>query len=400
MREAHESHGRRACGRSRPTAFRPLVRPAQRAGGADGAQRLTPGPADASRGRVPWALPCRSPRTTSPTSTSTRSSASSTASAASTSSSARRPRRASTASPSRITARSTARSPSTRRASTAAIKPIIGVETYVARRSMADREGKADAQPFHLILLAKDWTGYQNLCRIVTDAHVDGYYYKPRIDRELPRPAQRGPHRALGLPERRDRPRARDRRLGRGAAARRQLRGHLRAGQLLPRGPGPRPARAARAQREARCGSAPRSGSRSSPRTTCTTSTAPSREAHDVLLCVGTGSNLDTPGRMRFETSDFYLKTAAEMAALFGELPEAISNTRRISEMTDLKLTFGQLRLPDFPVPHGHTVESWLRAECERGLARALRRADRRAHRRASTTSSASSSRWATRATS
>ena len=64
------------------------------------------------------------------------------------------------------------------------IKPIIGVETYVARRSMTDREGKADAQPFHLILLAKDMRGYRNLCRLVTDAHLDGYYYKPRIDRE------------------------------------------------------------------------------------------------------------------------------------------------------------------------------------------------------------------------
>src|SRR5829696_5744766 len=64
------------------------------------------------------------------------------------------------------------------------IKPIIGVETYVARRSMVDKEGKADAQPFHLILLATDLTGYRNLCRLVTDAHLDGYYYKPRIDRE------------------------------------------------------------------------------------------------------------------------------------------------------------------------------------------------------------------------
>ena len=69
-------------------------------------------------------------------------------------------------------------------AKTKGIKPIIGVETYVARRSMTDKEGKADSQPFHLILLAQDWTGYQNLCRLVTDAHLDGYYYKPRIDRE------------------------------------------------------------------------------------------------------------------------------------------------------------------------------------------------------------------------
>ena len=66
----------------------------------------------------------------------------------------------------------------------AAIKPIIGVETYVARRAMTDREGKSDDKPYHLILLAKDWTGYQNLCRLVTDAHLDGYYYKPRIDRD------------------------------------------------------------------------------------------------------------------------------------------------------------------------------------------------------------------------
>src|SRR5207302_4518487 len=64
------------------------------------------------------------------------------------------------------------------------IKPIIGVETYVARRAMTDKEGKADAQPFHLILLATNLVGYRNLCRLVTDAHVDGYYYKPRIDRE------------------------------------------------------------------------------------------------------------------------------------------------------------------------------------------------------------------------
>ncbi|HEY4752126.1 MAG TPA: PHP domain-containing protein, partial [Candidatus Limnocylindrales bacterium] len=69
-------------------------------------------------------------------------------------------------------------------ATKAGIKPIIGVETYVARRSMRDKEGKADSQPFHLILLATDMAGYQNLCRLVTDAHIDGYYYKPRIDRE------------------------------------------------------------------------------------------------------------------------------------------------------------------------------------------------------------------------
>ena len=92
-------------------------------------------------------------------------------------------------------------------------------------------------------------------------------------------------------------------------------------------------------------------------------------EAHDVLLCVGTGSNLDTPGRMKFETHDFYLKSAAQMAALFPDQPEAILNTRKIAEMTSgLKLPLGQLRIPHFPVPDGETVESWLAKECQRGL--------------------------------
>src|SRR5260221_13463561 len=82
-------------------------------------------------------------------------------------------------------------------ARTKGIKPFIGVETYVARRSMTDKEGKADAQPFHLILLASDLVGYRNLCRIATDAHIDGYYYKPRIDRAYLAQHSEGP---IGLP--------------------------------------------------------------------------------------------------------------------------------------------------------------------------------------------------------
>jgi DNA polymerase-3 subunit alpha len=93
-------------------------------------------------------------------------------------------------------------------------------------------------------------------------------------------------------------------------------------------------------------------------------------EAHDVLLCVGTGSNLDTPGRMRFESNEFYLKSAAEMAALFPDNLDAIRRTRAIAEMVEMKLPFGQLRIPSFPVPEGETIESWLRKECQAGLTR------------------------------
>ena len=131
------------------------------------------------------------------------------------------------------------------------IKPIIGVETYVARRSMTDKEGKADAQPFHLILLAQDLVGYRNLCRLVTDAHIDGYYYKPRIDREHLAKYSEG---LIGLssclsgeiPQG-----ARGRGLGARPQPRRRVRRHLRQGPLLPRAPGPRHARPAPAQRAA-----------------------------------------------------------------------------------------------------------------------------------------------------
>ncbi|MGA3058102.1 MAG: DNA polymerase III subunit alpha [Candidatus Limnocylindrales bacterium] len=249
------------------------------------------------------------------------------------------------------------------------IKPIVGVETYVARRSMRDKEGKADSQPFHLVLLAENWDGYQNLCRLVTDAHLDGYYYKPRIDREhlarhskgligmsaclggeIPKALEvddwesarrlAGEYRDIfgadrfflelqdhGLPEQRAlNPKliALGREVGLDLIVSNDLH-YVRREQS---------------------------------------------EAHDVLLCVGTGSNLDTPGRLRFESNEFYLKSAAEMAALFPDNADAVRRTRAIAEMVEMKLPFGQLRIPSFPVPEGETIESWLRKECQAGLER------------------------------
>ena len=250
------------------------------------------------------------------------------------------------------------------------IRPIIGVETYVARRSMTDKEGKADAQPFHLVLLARDDVGYRNLCRLVTDAHLDGYYYKPRIDREhLAKYSQGlvGLSACLGG----EIPRALE--TDDWESARRlageygeifgkdgfflELQDHGLAEQ--------------RRLNEQLIRLAPEVGLPLVVTNDLHYVHQAQAEAHDVLLCVGTGNNLDTPGRMRFEGTEFYLKSTAEMAALFPDQPEAILNTRRIAEMTgSLALPLGHLRIPHFPVPEGHTAESWLRAECEAGLAR------------------------------
>ena len=179
------------------------------------------------------------------------------------------------------------------------IKPIIGVETYVARRSMADKEGKADAQPFHLILLAENLVGYRNLCRLITDAHIDGYYYKPRIDREhLARHSEGliGLSACLGG----EIPRALetdDWELARNLAGEYgdifgkdrfylELQDHGLAEQ--------------RRLNEQLLRLAPEAGLPLVVTNDLHYVREDQSEAHDVLLCVGTGNNLDTPGRMKF----------------------------------------------------------------------------------------------------
>ncbi|MEZ4597397.1 MAG: DNA polymerase III subunit alpha, partial [Chloroflexota bacterium] len=247
------------------------------------------------------------------------------------------------------------------------IKPIVGVETYVARGSMTEREGGKDSQISHLVLLAKDWTGYQNLCRLVTDAHVDGYYYKPRIDKEhLARYSQGliGLSACLGG----EIPRALE--IDDWDSARRL------AGQYADIfGPGnfflemqDHGIPEQRALNPKLLRLAPEVGLPLVATNDLHYVHREQHDAHDALLCIGTGSVLTDPKRFRIDGEEHYLKSASQMAALFPDQPEAIANTRRIAEMVDLRFEFGQLRLPHFPVPDGHTVESWLREECQRGL--------------------------------
>jgi DNA polymerase-3 subunit alpha len=254
-------------------------------------------------------------------------------------------------------------------ATAAGIKPIIGVETYVAPRRHTDKEAKVDANPYHMLLLARNETGYRNLMELVTRAHLDGYYYRPRIDKELlARHAEGliGTSACLGGELLR--------RLGEGdeqgaMQAADDYRSILGDGNFFvevqdhgvpdQRRLHPQLVELARRMHLPLLA------------TNDTHYTFPGQhEAHDLLLCIQTGSNLDTPGRMRFETNEFYLKSPAEMRRLFnGELPEAMDNTLRVAESVDLRLEFGNLRLPHFPVPEGETATTWLRRECERGLA-------------------------------
>jgi DNA polymerase-3 subunit alpha len=249
------------------------------------------------------------------------------------------------------------------------IKPIVGVETYVARRSIRDKQGKADSQPYHLLLLAQTWEGYQNLCQLITAAHIDGYYYKPRIDHEILARYSKGligGSACLGgeiaqALETDDWDRAREI-----AGLYRDILGkdHFFL-ELMDHG---LPEQKALNPKLIRLGE--ETGVDLIVTNDLHYVRREQHEAHDVLLCVGTGSNLTTPGRLRFETDEFYLKSAQEMAALFPDNLDAIRRTRAVAEMCDMKLPFGQLRIPSFPVPEGETIESWLRKECQAGLER------------------------------
>ena len=275
-------------------------------------------------------------------------------------------------------------------ATTKGIKPIIGVETYVARRSMTDKEGKADAQPFHLILLAKDLTGYRNLCRLVTDAHIDGYYYKPRIDREHLAKHSEGLDRALGA----------------ASAARSRARSRSTTGTSPARSPASTATSSARtasssSSRTTACpssGGSTSSSSRSRPSWACPLVVTNDlhyvrREQHDgarraALRRHGIEPRHAGPAEVR--DGRLLPEVRRGDGARCSRTSSRRSPTRSaIAEMCDLELPLGQLRIPHFPVPDGETVESWLRTECERGLALALRDADRRSSSSASTTSSA-----------
>src|ERR1700682_4923117 len=221
-------------------------------------------------------------------------------------------------------------------AKAAGINPIIGQEVYVATRSRHQKEGRADRDPHHLILLVKNLEGYRNLIQLSSLAHLEGYYYKPRIDKALLADHTQG---LIALSSC----------LG-GEVAKRP-----------PEGGGG--------------GGGGRGLARLSQRTgiplVATNDSHYTRqddaEAHDILLCLQTGTVVSDQKRMKVHNDEFYLKTPAEMAERFREFPEAVANTVRIAERCHLELDTKPL-LPRFEVPAGENAKAYRRRLAEEGL--------------------------------
>ncbi len=255
-------------------------------------------------------------------------------------------------------------------AAAAGVKPIIGVETYVARTNRFERDPRIEGhgKPFHLVLLAKDFTGYQNLVALVTKAHLEGYYYRPRIDRDLLREHHEG---LIGLSA-----------CLQGEVARALFEEDVDAAcrvaleheeifgkgsyflELMDHGI-PEQERQREGLREvARRTKIPLVVTNDSHYVH-----AEDAEAQDVMVCIQQGKTIDAQDRLKMiDHPELYLKTAEQMAALFPEDAEARANTLRIAEMVDLRLPLGELKMPHFELPGNVTAEQHLRRLAEAGV--------------------------------
>ncbi|MDQ7795082.1 MAG: DNA polymerase III subunit alpha [bacterium] len=249
------------------------------------------------------------------------------------------------------------------------IRPLLGCEVYVAQRTRHDRTPRQDDDPYHLVLLAENETGYRNLVQLSTRGFLEGFYYRPRVDRELLAAHSQGLIALSGclggelprLLRAGERERARETALFyREVFGRESFYLELQDQGL-------------EGQREVNAGLVALAAELGVGLVATNDAHYLKREdarAHDILLCIQTLKNVDDPDRLRFPTDAFYLKSGTEMAALFAEVPQALTNTRAVAERASLEFTFGRPQLPQYRVPAGHDPDSYLEEICERGLAR------------------------------
>jgi len=250
----------------------------------------------------------------------------------------------------------------------AGIKPIIGCEVYVAPQSRLDKSGSGiEDAANHLILLARDETGYQNLIKLVSIGYLEGFYYRPRVDKEVLSQYAQG---LIGLSA-----------CLKGEVAwliqQKRFNDALKAADTYQNifGKG-------NFYLEIQANSIPEqktvndalikiSKELSIPLVATNDVHYPTKDkaaAHEALLCIQTQSTLDDPKHMRFQTDEFYFRSPEEMKESFQHCPEAIKNTIEIAQRCNLELDFTQMHLPKYTPPEGKNKEAFLLELCEKGL--------------------------------
>jgi DNA polymerase-3 subunit alpha len=246
------------------------------------------------------------------------------------------------------------------------IKPIIGVEAYLARRRMKDKDNKEDRSSYHLLLLAENDRGYQNLLKLVSAAELEGFYYYPRVDHELLAKYSEGLIVTTGCPSGEVPSLLHE---GREADARKWFAWYREVFQdrfyveLQEHGIAEFAGLDKKLIALAREFNVPLVATNDAHYLRPEDATA-----QDVLLCIQTNTVITDAKRMRMDGSDYYLKSSDEMRAVWREVPDALSNTLLIAERCNVDLGFKGYRLPHFPVPAGYTPETYLRSLCEAGF--------------------------------
>ncbi len=256
-----------------------------------------------------------------------------------------------------------------RAAKAAGIKPILGCEVYVAPGSRFDKEiGREEDRYYHLVLLAENQEGYQNLMKIVSAGFVDGFYYKPRVDLEILEKYHEG---IIALSA-----------CLAGEVARSITKGFyeeskkaaLRYEEIFGKGNFFLELQDHGIPEQHRVNQQLVRMSRETGIELVATNDihytySTDAEAHDILLCVQTGKRLQDEDRMRYEGGQYYVKSVEEMAALFPYAPQALENTHKIADRCNVEIEFGVTKLPKFDVPEGYTAWEYLNKLCFDGLA-------------------------------
>lgn len=247
------------------------------------------------------------------------------------------------------------------------IKPIIGCEVYVARRGMQSKEGKQDTEPYHLILLAENNKGYQNLMKIVSAGYTEGFYYRPRVDKEVLRKHSEG---IIAL----------------SACLAGEIAVHILAEKYEE---------AKRAAEEYRdifgkdnfflelqengiyeqkiVNFHLKQLSKELEIELAATNDVhylfqEDAETHDVLLCIQTNAKVNDENRMRFSSDSFYLRSPEEMESIFSDTPLAVSNTQKIADRCNVEFAYGLFHLPEFELPANLTSKEYLSQLAHKGL--------------------------------
>ncbi len=249
------------------------------------------------------------------------------------------------------------------------VKPVLGMETYIAARTRHDRESGVDTKRFPVTLLAENQEGYQNILKLASAAALDGMYYKPRVDAELLKEFGRGiialsgpiggaiPQAALAE----DAPRLKK--------LTEEYRSFFGKNNLyfelmdLPNVPGQREVNQQLIHFGKELGVPVVSTCNSHY---CRPDDA---EAHDVLLCIQKNAQVADPGRFSMRDSDFSMRPFEEMEKSFSHIPEALTATREIADRCAVDFTFGKYEIPRFPTPKNTTEEEELTRQCKEGFA-------------------------------